>query len=293
MSAPLPIAILVPHSGLHVPPELKSTYRLTEDAIFNEADIYTELLYDFRGRVTHWLRFPLARAAIDVNRPNDPRRTRPGDGVVKTQTSYGVACYQPEAFPNPIDEQALVERYWRKWHQQLASIAADRSVRLVLDCHSMAAIGPDLYDDPGALRPHACVANLGDADGEADEQRGRISASPALTRRFAGLLGEALADAPTLAPSEPVCRLNSPFWGGWDIWAHANRRQPWMMVEISRALYVGPQLPHSLVQPPNLARIEDLRERIWQAIVGFYETLESGQTSSHRIPLSEALPVPA
>ena len=65
---PLPIAVIVPHAGLNIPPEMINSLALSEINIFNEADIYTDFIFDYRDRVSHWLRFPYARVLIDINR---------------------------------------------------------------------------------------------------------------------------------------------------------------------------------------------------------------------------------
>lgn len=265
MSAPLPIAILLPHAGLAVPPELVDRLALDEAALFHEADAYTDLIYDFRGRVARWLRFPYARALVDVNRSDSDNHTRPGDGIVKRQTSYGRPVYRPGCEPDPALERALIRRYWQPWHQQLAAIAADPAIRLVLDCHSMAAIGPDAYGDPGALRPRACVANLGDEQAEPVFWR-PVTAPPELTRQLAEAIGRALADLPALTPTGPAVAVNRPFAGGWNLWAHGGKAQPWLMIEISRGLYIGAQHDRAPIVPPDGERIAVLRERLWAAI---------------------------
>ncbi|NOX63615.1 MAG: N-formylglutamate amidohydrolase [Chloroflexi bacterium] len=273
MHETLPIAIVLPHAGQRIPQEVENRLALSEVDIFNEADIYTEMLFDFRERVRHWLYFPYARAVIDVNRPDNKALTRPGDGIVKRITSYRKPVYRCGKEPDAELEKALIERYWRPWHQRLAELARDSNIKLVLDCHSMAAVGPKHYDDPNALRPRACVSNLGDANGEMEEQRARLSSRPDAARTLAAALAAVLADAPALARTGEPVRINSPFRGGWDIWAHGGRHQAWFMLEISRALYVGEQNAHTPVRPPNLERLADLRERIWKAIVTAYERL--------------------
>ena len=273
MSGTLPIAIVLPHAGQRIPPEVEDRLAVNETDIFNEADIFTDILFDFRDRVRCWVCFPYARAVIDVNRPEDERLTRPGDGIVKRLTSYEVPVYRPGMEPDADLQARLVERYWRPWHQQLAELARDPDVKLVIDCHSMAAFGPKHYDDPAAVRPRACVGNLGGVDGEMEAKRGRLSASPAVARSFAAALAETLDDASPLAPTSEPVRINSPFWGGWDVWAHAGKRQPWFMMEISRAMYIGPQNASTPPRPPDMSRLSDLRERVWEAIQMAYKAL--------------------
>ena len=95
----LPVAIVISHSGLAIPPELNGRIILTPAQIFNEADAYTNDIYDFRNDVLHWVSFPYARALLDVNRSPNAHYNRPGDSVVKWQTSYGAPVYEAGTEP--------------------------------------------------------------------------------------------------------------------------------------------------------------------------------------------------
>lgn len=273
MTERLPIAIVIPHGGLNIPSELTNRIALTKEQIFNEADVYTDLIYDYRDHVLHWHSFPYARAIIDVNRPSDSKlHFRSGDGVVKRITSYGATVFAPDKEPNAELEQQLIEKYWQTWHSQLAKIAADEQVKLVLDCHSMAAVGPKTYSDPNKVRPRITASNMGDAEGKPRSDNLQITASPELTHLVAEKLGAALADIPEFVPTA-AHGINAPFWGGWDIHLHGGKVQPWLMIELSRAMYIGEQTDDSPIMPPDETRIALLRERIWQAIEAIVATL--------------------
>lgn len=264
-----PIAIVNPHSGLAVPPELEGQLALTEAQIFNEADIYAEKIYDFAGDVLYTEVFPYARAIIDVNRPNDPSLVRPGDGIVKRQTSYGAPVFLAGAEPDPALEQHLIDKYWRPWHEKLAQIAADPAVAFVLDAHTMAAVGPDKYNDPSQRRPRVAVCNLGDKEGQVLPPR-QLTAPPELVQALAERLKRPFSQLSPLAETGPAVAINDPFWGGWDLYAHGGKQQPWVMMEISRAMYVGDQTGETAVSPPNEAQIAGLRTAVWQAIDGIW-----------------------
>ncbi len=272
----LPIAIILPHASVETPPELEGRLAIDENDIFNEADIYTDLIFDFRDQVTHWLRFPYARALIDVNRPDDPSMLkRVGDGVIKDVTSYGRAVFKPGQRPDLAEERELVHRYWQPWHQQLAAIADDPDIKLVIDAHSMAARGPRKYDPQEQLRPRACVSNLGDAAGRPNGLADTTMAVASL--RFLGQeIGQRFARLDALceyADPGPVV-LNTPYRGGWDLKAHGlGSRQPWAMIEVSRAMYVGYQDESTPARPPRTDEIGRLREALWEAIAGLYRTL--------------------
>ncbi len=262
-----PIAIILPHGGLAVPPELHGRIALTPEQIFNEADAYVDEIFDYRDRVVHWLNFPYARAILDVNRPADATlHHRLGDGAVKEQTSYGTAVFRDDCAPDVTLVGELIARYWWPWHEQLAAIVADPAVRLIVDCHSMAAIGPSAYDDPTAVRPRVSASNFGDSDGEPGQDWGYVTAPPALTRFFGERLGALLAGVPDLAPTGAPYAINQPYRGGWPMRQYGGGEKPWLMIELSRALYIGPQTGDSPIVPPDRALLAQLREQIWQAI---------------------------
>ncbi len=270
MTGKLPVAIIIPHAGWQIPPEVAGRVALTEAQIFNEADAYADLLYDFRGQVRHWLCFPWARAIIDVNRPPEMAANRPGDGIVKARTSYGAPVYKPGQSPDAALTQTLVERYWQPWHDQLATIAADPAVQLVIDAHTMAALGPSQYDDPAQPRPRLTLANWGGPDGGPTEAFPNPTAPAKLLQTWVGKLGPLLVDLPALAPTGPAAALNMPFYGGADLRLHGGQRQPWLMLEISRALYAGYQTGDTPATPPDVGRIVEIRSRLWQ---GFNELM--------------------
>ena len=268
----LPIAIVSPHGSLAVPPELIERVALSQEQIFNEADAYIDDIFDYRDRVLHWVAFPYARCIIDVNRPavNRPADVvllpRAGDGVVKQVTSYGDTVFKPGMQPDAELEAVLLRKYYHPWHEQLAVIAADERVKLVIDAHSMAAVGPDLYGDPDQRRPRVMVGNLGDRNGRIRPDRSLLSAPTPLANRFARLLGEQLADTEPLVEAGAETAVNVPFSGGWNLWAHGGKQQPWLMVELSRAMYIGSQTGNSPIVPPDRPRLAAIRERIWNAI---------------------------
>ncbi len=273
----LPIAIILPHASLDTPPEFEGRLALDEDAIFNEADVYTDLIFDFRDRVTHWLRFPYARALIDVNRPADPGQLkRVGDGVIKDVTSYGQTVFKPGQRPNLAEEQELLERYWVPWHAQLSAIADNPDIKLVIDAHSMAARGPRKYDPLEKIRPRACVCNLGDAAGQPNGYAGTTMAVEPL-RVLGEEVGRRFADLDALceyADPGPVV-MNTPYRGGWDLTAHGlSSQQPWAMIEVSRAMYIGYQDEATPARAPRWEEIGQLKEALWQAIEALYWWLE-------------------
>lgn len=270
----LPIAILSPHGGLKTPPEINGRIALSEEHIFNEADAYIDEIFDFRDRVLYYETFPYARCLVDLNRPLDGEiRHREGDGIIKVQTSYGDKVFYPGQQPNEQLEAQLIEKYYKPWHKKLDQIAADERVKLVIDCHSMASKGPSAYDNPFNVRPFAMVGNMGDKQGEIRPKLGMVTAAPEQTRRFAEEIDKQLADVVPFAFGEAHTAVNHPYAGGWNIYGHGAGPQPWVMLELSRGLYIGDQSANSPIVPLNKERIALLRDKMWLAIEAFVDYL--------------------
>lgn len=286
-SAPLPVVQSIPHGGLAVPDEVAGRLAISDVTIYNECDLWVDQLFDFDHPDLASLRppgqanatlgkasLPIARVLIDGNRAPDSLDDQ--DGVVKTHTSYGEAIYR-----QPIDRAMqlhLRDRYWQPFHAEVDRLlhAHSEQTMLFLDCHNMAQRGPDAYLDPGKVRPSICIANFGDAEGEAVGSR-PLSAPTWFARKAAEIAADLFADLPLLEPNAevtPVAALNRPYAGGYILRKYVDdayqRSLPGgghyvgLMVEINRGLFVGNQRTDTPVRPPNLERISAVRVRLYR-----------------------------
>jgi formiminoglutamase len=207
----LPVLVSVPHAGLAVPPEVEQLNLLTTAQIAEDGDEGAARLYDLGREVQAFVTTEIARAFVDMNRAPDDFRM---DGVVKTHTCWDVPVYE-----RPLDDEmieALLGRYYRPYHRQLSARAGE-NVRVGLDCHTMAAVGPPVGPDPGVERPAICISN---GDGTCPrEWLGELALC--LGRSF----GEGIA-------------VNHPFTGGFIIRHHASEL-PWIQLEFSRAPFLS------------------------------------------------------
>ena len=278
--AALPLIVSLPHGGLDLPSEVQGRLAIDATTIYNECDLWVDQLFDFAhpdlagpnrpGRgVLAQVSLPIARVLIDANRAPDDL-TNP-DGPVKTQTSYGQTIYRVPL--TQTDQVLLRQRYWQPYHDQLTQAVQAQSgnVKLFLDAHNMAQLGPSAYGDPGRPRPLICLANFGDERGESRPSIGWTSCSPALLRAAGEIAGELFSDLVLLEPTAsapPTVALNQPFHGGYILarYAQPNQAQPnppGIMIEINRGLFVGNQQTDTPIQPPNQERITALRQRLY------------------------------
>ncbi len=209
----LPILLSVPHAGLSVPPEARAYCRLTHDEIVADGDEGAAEIYALQDDVAQFATSDVARAIVDLNRAEDDFRP---DGVIKTHTCWNVPVYDP--FPAQPVITELLSKYYRPYHQRLS--VPDAAVKLSIDCHTMAAIGPPIGPGAGLPRPAVC---LGDVDGKT---------IPAVWMRA---LARHFEDA-----FELEVTINDPFSGGF-ITRHHGQHGPWVQLELSRGPFMSSQ----------------------------------------------------
>ncbi|MBN1844615.1 MAG: N-formylglutamate amidohydrolase [Sedimentisphaerales bacterium] len=210
----------MPHAGLIIPAEVADLCRLGPRQIRDDSDEGAAEIFDLGNHAAELVTTDIARAVVDLNRSEDDRRA---DGVVKTHTCWNVPVYDRAPAEGLI--QLLLERYYRPYHARLTEIAGQGRVRLGLDCHTMAAVGPPIGPDPGRKRPWICLSN---ADG---------TCYPSWLDRLAECFGRSFGDHVS---------INEPFRGGFIIRAHA-AELPWIQIELSRGNFLSRREKHRRV----------------------------------------------
>jgi formiminoglutamase len=203
----LPLIVSIPHGGLEVPDEVAALQMLSADQVRVDGDEGAAEIYALEDSVRHVLRASVARAFVDLNRPPDDRGR---DGVVKTHTIFEEPIYR-----RPLSEREarlLIERHWEPYQARLRRLASDPSIRLGIDGHTMAAVGPPIARDAGQRRPRVC---LGDGQGAFPEEW-----KASLTRCFNEHFGDDVV-------------WNEPFRGGY-ITRELGRVKPWLQIELAR-----------------------------------------------------------
>lgn len=206
----LPLLISVPHAGTKIPPEVERLNLLTTEQIVKDGDQGAREIYDFQDQVAALVTTDIARAYVDMNRPDDDRNS---DGVVKT-----VTIYQETVFSRPLQEgevYQLLQRYYFPYHRRLSRSSA--GVILGVDCHTMADIAPPISPDAGTIRPHICLSD----------------ASGACPKEWTALMLECLE-----TEFDTTVSINYPFKGGFIIRSHA-AELPWLQLELSRADFMS------------------------------------------------------
>ena len=208
----LPLIVSLPHAGLEIPDELKDYCILSDEEIVKDGDEGAwEIYQELEATVEAFQTTDIARAFVDINRAADDIRL---DGVVKTHTTWNQPVCNRE-LPAELVE-TLIEKYWKPYHENLSKLSR-KGVKLGIDCHTMAAVGPPVGPDTGKKRPAICLSN---AEGTCPED---------LIMRMADCFEDAFREK---------VRINDPFTGGYIIRTHASEL-PWVQIEISRGDFMS------------------------------------------------------
>ena len=219
----LPFLVSIPHGGTQMPSEVEGMSCIGRADVLEDGDAFTREIYDVAEGVRFVLKADVARAFVDLNRAENDLPPANPDGVVKSKTCYNKPIYLPGREPDGPIVEKLLARYHRPYHRAIQQTLAEAGtdIILALDCHSMAAVGPDVAPDPGQRRPAFC---LGNRHGETCPNE--------MAETLAGCLREVFG----LGPSEVT--LNRPFAGGYVTRTHGAGSVPWIQVEMSRDLYL-------------------------------------------------------
>jgi formiminoglutamase len=247
----MPILVSVPHGGSRVPEELRDRVRIGPAEVLDDGDAYTGDIYNVADQVRWFLKADVARAFVDLNRAEDDRPPGNPDGVVKSHTAYSEQIYQDGREPDAALVERLLSTHYRPYHELIKDVLKNYGTEILvaLDCHSMAAYGPDMSPDPGMRRPVIC---LGNRHGQACPRKMMESLSECFQLVF-GL-------------DHTHVTMNRPFAGGYTTRTYGMKPVPWIQVEISRDLYLRPPYfdRESLSIDPG--RLRELNSRFLQVL---------------------------
>jgi formiminoglutamase len=256
MMNPLPVFISIPHGGTQIPRELQDRVCLSPKDLFDDSDAYTPEIYHLGDAVAGVMCADIARACIDLNRAPDDVPPHNPDGVVKSQTCYGKQIYQSGLEPGAALTEMLLKTYYAPYHRHIQHILRKKraAIDVALDCHSMAAEGPEISPDKGRRRPLVC---LGNAHGQ--------SCSHVMINTMALCFRQAFS------LQEYDVSINRPFAGGYITRTYGGHPLPWIQVELNRSLYFRPPFFDRNTRSINKGRLLELRGMFEDALCLFFK----------------------
>jgi N-formylglutamate deformylase len=147
-----PLLISIPHAGTRIPKEINS--RMTAEAmLLSDVDWHLPTLYNIAKEFDiSVISAEYARYVIDLNRSTENTSLYPGQdvtGLCPIDTFAKGAIYLDGEQPDENEVENRIERYWKPYHQKLASelqrIQAIHGVAILWDAHSIASHVPRFF----------------------------------------------------------------------------------------------------------------------------------------------------
>ena len=254
-TAPSPVLVEVPHSGLQVPPEVESEIDATPLAMLRDSDIYVDQLYQRAPENGATLLVSrVSRYVVDLNRgPDDvdsaavPRHPKarhiPARGVVWRARTDGTPLLRA-----PLTVQQFTRRlelFYEPYHRTLREVAAQIREQhgrvVILAAHSMPSAGRRTLGG-GQVRRADIVPGT----------RGRSTADG----RIIDLIDSHFRQA-GLSVSH-----DDPYRGGWTTSSYGapKRGQHAVQIELNRALYVDEKT--SEIKPNDFAQLQTVLDQL-------------------------------
>jgi N-formylglutamate deformylase len=250
----LPVLISVPHGGSQIPKEIADRVCITPKDQFEDSDALTQEIYGIKNSVMAFVAGPVARAFVDLNRDIDDRPPKNPDGVIKTMTCLGKPIYHSGQELNDELIELLLKNYYHPYHQSIRTVLdSQKNLKLMLDCHTMEAIGPKLSPDPGKTRPEFC---LGSNHGN--------SCPSEIVQHMAYCLKTAFA------LKDDAVVIDKPFAGGHITRIYGNQPIPCIQIEMSRKLYLTDPWFDSENLKVSSDRLVQLQKKFLQALNMFF-----------------------
>lgn len=206
-----------------MPDELEENSCISGRDLFDDSDAYVNEIYDLGDRVARVVKTDIARAFVDLNRSLQDMPPRNPDGLIKSATCYNKPIYHRGRIPDESLRSILIERYYYPYHRMIQKSCRELDLQLCLDCHSMAAIAPNVSPDGNnKKRPTFCISN----------QEGKTS-----SEEMVNLLAECISKSFEIDKSEIF--INDPFKGGHITRTYGNNPIPWIQIEMNRRLYLS------------------------------------------------------
>jgi N-formylglutamate deformylase len=150
----LPVLINFPHSGTYVPEEMRESLTSAAQAL-PDTDWFVPQLYSgvLKQFAVSSLIATHSRYVVDLNRAADGSLLYPGQtesGVCPTETFGGTAIYRSGRELSAAQTRERIERYWRPYHEALASLRDDTIAThgycVIWDAHSIRSREPRLFE---------------------------------------------------------------------------------------------------------------------------------------------------
>lgn len=256
-----PVLIVIPHGGYRVPEELSGHALAGDLELLMSADTAANDLFCADEIFSAVLNTYISRLFIDVDRAPLEIQQTASDGVIKRRTIFGKEIYPPGTFPDDLALAALLRRYYFPFHDTLRKIMTSGEVSLVVECHTVHAVGPAGAPDRNRPRPILSVQNRIERDGQI------IETAPDATARELVASFRKLFSGETSATDAPFILNETPVQG--ELMRRHSGTVPYLRLNLSRGLFLNDAHFNYDFGKIDQIRIGELRKKTHQALERF------------------------
>ena len=223
-----PFIISLPHCSKRIPEEMKWTFALTNEEIWESTDRgVLEIFGSLPAKKIIFAQWN--RLVVDLNRSPSRRDVK---GVVPRVDYHGRSIYRSGCIPDEQEIERRLSKYYWPFHKRLVEAFEETDSKALFDCHSLNGTGPEEAPDPGKRRNDIILGNHGDDSGNINPARGSITCPPETLQ----LIKKAFEKAGFSVS------LNDPYPGGFITAYHGNKLTDMgkiaVQIEINQDLYL-------------------------------------------------------
>ena len=256
-----PILILIPHGGYRVPEELQDHAIADELELLLSADTCANDIFCADEICAAVVNTHISRLFVDVDRAPLDLQEASTDGVIKRRSVLGKEIFPEGVFPDDIALAALLRRYYFPFHDTARKIITSGEVSLILDCHTVAAIGQRNAPDANRPRPVLSVQNRVERDGSVVR-----TADDGIAEELAASFRKLFAGE-TAASDDPFVLSETPAEG--ELMRQLSGSAPYLRVNLSRGLFLNNLHFNYDFGKIDQIRIGEVRKKTHQAIERF------------------------
>lgn len=257
----LPILIIIPHGGYNVPEELFGYEAVSKFDLFMQSDTCANDLFSFGDRVAATMDTDISRLFIDLDRAYTSLRNDQ-DGVIKKSTRFGKPVFRDDHFPDDIAIANMIQRYWAPFHDTINKIINTGSLRLILECHTMMAVGPKMSRDPGMPRPLFMIENL-----VREKEMSRETCSTGMTGGLMEQVEKSFAGEKNTITEKFV--ISDTPADGFIMKSYGNRGIPMLRISLAQSLFLNDaHFSYDYLRVDDL-RIQHIRKSMRESIERF------------------------
>lgn len=153
MSRRLPLLLVIPHGGCEVPDELAGYENVSMPDIFFDSDAGANTIFSTGITAEAPVSTAVSRLFVDTDREFRELHPKTSDGVIKTKTSMNRDVFKKNCYPDDIAIANILDRYYFPFHESVRGAVNRKSIKLIIECHTHAAVGPPSSSDAGMPRP--------------------------------------------------------------------------------------------------------------------------------------------